>query len=265
MNHHVKEFYGMDHHQMDTSFKEVIFLGDHMGLRYEDIHTKCPDFPKGYYELCHLILKDRIEFVSEFWEKTLDFDLHFSQFFHDFFSRVEDIGIFLVKKELDTHYQCHLVYSLDDDYTFYKGRPSISLDFLKALEQQFEEKLPQDYLNFFKIHDGFSKDGDLGLIRSCDLLRERMNLEQKINHLNQWMKLHPIDPKEVIPFYKSFGLDVYQCFVKNWYPDKEMGNTLFSLSEGYISDYNDPLSKAKNIAFPTFLDWLVFYMEVIDV
>lgn len=265
MNDHVREFYRLDSQFGENSFKDVIFLRPDLDLGYDEICVKCPNFPRGYYELSHLGLKDRIEFIYSFWEKTLSFDLHVNQFFKDFFSRVEDIGIFLVRKEVDPDYQCHFIYSLDDDHTFYKAGPSADLQFLERLKGQFQESLPQDYINFFKIHDGFAKDGDLGLIPSRELLKERRTLQAKIQHLNGLFQEKKIDPEGLIPFYKTFGLDIYQCFIRDWYPEKEMGNTLFSLNEGYISDYNDSLSRSKNLAFPTFLDWLMFYMEVIDV
>ncbi len=267
MNTHVREFYGLDNKLVETPFQDVIFLSGDKSLNFEQITSKCPNFPKGYFELCHLNLKDRIEFVASFWEKTLTYVPHVHDFYKEFFSRLEDIGVILVKKDVDIHYECHFIYSVDDDHTFYKGKPSINNEQLETLKAEFEEILPEDYLDFLKIHDGFAKDGDLGLIHSSDLLRERRLLQTKLASLPQKALFQgsQLLPDMLIPFYKSFGLDIYQCFVKGWYPDKGMGNTLFSLSEGYLSDYNDLMSSAKNLAFPTFLDWLMFYMEVIDV
>lgn len=267
MNNHVKEFYGLDNRLVETPFRDVIFLNDNKNLSFEAILEKCPNFPKGYFELCRLNIKDRIEFVASFWEKTLTLEPHMGTFFQGFFSSLEDIGVLLVRKDIDPNYQCHFIYSLDDDHTFYKGLPSVNNNELETLRGQFQEILPEDYLAFLKIHDSFSKDGDLGLIPSKNLLRERMLLQTKLEALPQkvFFQGKPLELDGLIPFYKSFGLDVYQCFVKDWNLEKNMGNTLFSLSEGYLSDYNDPLSRAKNLAFPTFLDWLIFYMEVIDV
>lgn len=267
MNNHVKEFYGLDCEGLETPFEDVIDIRANRLYDFEEIRVKCPRFPRGYLELCELNFEDRVEFVKCFWEKNLTFTPHVYQFLEDFFSTLEDIDVLLVKKTLEKEYECHFIYSLKDDYTFYRAKPSIDEAALKELTTSLKGSLPKDYLNFLKIHDGFSKDGDLGLIHSSDIVRETKLLQSKIQSLPAPVLFEGkvIEPELLIPFYKSFGLDVYQCFVKNWYPEKEMGNTLFSLSEGYLSDYNDPISQARNLSFPTFSDWLVFYMEVIDV
>ncbi len=267
MNNHVREFYGLDHKLIESPFEDIIDLTEENEFSFDVLQSKCLEFPKGYFELSQLNLKDRIEFVYSFWQKTLNFIPHVQSFFDQFFFNLDDVGIYLVKKNLSPTYDCHFIYSVNDDHTFYRGLPSISSQHLESLKNQFSETLPSDYLNFLKIHDGFSKDGDLGLIHSEDLLRERRLLQTRVQNLPYKVQFQEedLDRDALIPFYKSFGLDVYQCFLSNWYPENEMGNTLFSLSEGYISDYNDPISRSKNLVFPTFLDWLVFYMEVVDV
>jgi len=47
-------------------------------------------------------------------------------------------------------------------------------------------------------------------------------------------------------------------------PGKAAGNVCYSLTEQVISDFHDRNAWPENLAFPTFLDWLIFYMEVIE-
>ena len=71
-----------------------------------------------------------------------------------------------------------------------------------------------------------------------------------------------IDLKKLIPFYESFGMPVFQCFYSDWYPEQEMGNVYYSGLTQTISDLKLPLSES--LAFPTFLDWLLFYLEKVE-
>ena len=48
---------------------------------------------------------------------------------------------------------------------------------------------------------------------------------------------------------------------RSWYPGSEMGNVYLSGIDYTISDYRDRKEWADRLAFPTFLDWLAFYLE----
>ncbi len=49
-----------------------------------------------------------------------------------------------------------------------------------------------------------------------------------------------------------------------WFPKGEVGNVYYSGSDNAISDYHNNLSWSENLAFPTFLDWLIFYLDAMD-
>lgn len=70
-----------------------------------------------------------------------------------------------------------------------------------------------------------------------------------------------VNPKTLIPFYESFGMPFYQCFWSEWYPEEEMGNVYFSDLTKTISSTHLRESSPENMAFPTFIDWLKFYLE----
>jgi hypothetical protein len=70
-----------------------------------------------------------------------------------------------------------------------------------------------------------------------------------------------VDPKTLIPFYESFGMPFFQCFWTEWYPEEEMGNVYYSGVSKKILVAEDERPSEENMAFPTFLDWLMFYLE----
>ena len=70
-----------------------------------------------------------------------------------------------------------------------------------------------------------------------------------------------IDPGSLVPFYEAIGLSSFQCFYADWYPGNEMGNVYLSGIDYTISDFRDRKSWVDQKAFPTFLDWLAFFLE----
>jgi len=72
---------------------------------------------------------------------------------------------------------------------------------------------------------------------------------------------HLIDPKDLIPFYESFGTKSYQCFFKDWYCAPSIGNVFFSLRDSSVSNYREEKLLPSTLAFTSFFDWLKFYVE----
>ncbi len=117
-----------------------------------------------------------------------------------------------------------------------------------------------------EIHNGFSKTTDTGIIstRMMPLVYERfLSLIDKDNP-PLTTKGKSVNPRSLIPFYESFGMPFYQCFWKDWYPENEMGNVYYSGSAHTISDPENGDLSGDSMAFPTFLDWLFFYLEIIS-
>jgi hypothetical protein len=71
-------------------------------------------------------------------------------------------------------------------------------------------------------------------------------------------------PKSLIPFYESFGQPFFQCFWGDWYPDQEMGNVYYSNATKKILVSNKKDDCLETMAFETFTDWLVFYLEKLN-
>ena len=126
--------------------------------------------------------------------------------------------------------------------------------------------LPLDYLAFLQIHNGFSKVTDSGITPS-NLMKKKYNDFQNTLSLAEpvtTVKGDPVDALKLIPFYESFGMPFYQCFWGEWYPEEEMGNVYFSGQTNKISDTTGLDPSVDTMAFPTFADWLMFYLEIIE-
>lgn len=267
MNSHVHKYYrkSKGDEPLRRHFHEVIPLHEEKKLSWEEAQQKVRSLPRGWYELSHLCSLDRIEFVRDFWLSTLPFVPHVNRFFHEFFHSLDDIGVFILQWREGLSYECEMVYSLKDGSCFYQGMSPADEKEIMLLNDQFGGHLPKDFLQFLQIHSGFSKHTDTGIFRAQDMPRIHRRFVQDALDQNLLIKCRGqvIDPSDLIPFYESFGLRAYQCFLKEWYPELEMGNVYFSFRDKMISDFQDPNALSDTLAFSSFLDWLIFYLETI--
>jgi hypothetical protein len=221
---------------------------------FEDLEAKLlsdeneTNAPQGWRELMHLKPSDRIEFVRDFWLTTLPYTPHVSDFFHEFFASLDEISIYVVGD------RAMMVYSLTDNATFFIGDPP----FTGVVET--EAKLPEGYLKFFKIHNGFRKVHDTGLIPFQGLKKITEDFRHKVGEL--LIKHHGelVDPVTLFPFYRSFVSENYQCFYSQYYADGEMGNVFVSLEDKTMSES----FHSAELSFPSFEDWLIFYLEIVE-
>jgi hypothetical protein len=268
MDDHVKEFYHeSDENLPRRNFHKVIAINDNPKITWEHVVKLIPQICKGWYELSHLNAKDRIQFVEDFWMSKLPYHPNFNPFIGKFFRSLDDIGVYLVQPKINDPYECHLIYSLKDNRGFFKGNHFATEEKINHLKVQFPQfNLPEDYIGFLQIHDGFSKATDLtGIIPSSQLPSAYQNFQELILEeggitSNDGIE---VDPTTLLPFYASFGMPFYQCFWSEWYPEQEMGNVYYSDSSKTISGIRD-VDPTLNMSFPTFLDWLMFYLEEIE-
>lgn len=268
----------MDHHALDYycrysedcsqgHFHEVVLLHDAPFIEWPQALEMAPTLPKGWYELAQLSCYERIEFVADFWLTTLPYQPHLDQNLKKFFESLDDIGVFLTQQKYGDNFEPHLIYSFKNHEGFFHGSPPIKEADLLNLKRQFLEYiLPTDYLEFLRIHDGFAKWPDTGLILSSSM-KETYEDFQKTLENDLPLKTHKgrtINPKTLIPFYKSFGMPFFQCFWAEWYPKQEMGNIYYSGNSHTIEKTTDARDPIETMSFETFLDWLLFYLEKID-
>ncbi len=266
MQHHIKEYYKQS--SGDTGkgkFHKVIHINEANELLWEEIQELAPSLPRGWFELAHLKPSDRLEFTRDFWIAKLPYHPPLQEFLTKFFQSLEDIYIFLVQQKFDDPFDAHLVYGLKKDAGFYKGHPPILEKDVLHLKAEFSEIIfPKDYIAFLQIHDGFCKTTDCtGVFKSTSIKSTYERLQESIAKLEKettGANGVSINPLSLIPFYESFGMPFFQCFFKDWYPEDEMGNVYYSGNNNTISD----IKSSETMAFPTFSDWLIFYLETIS-
>jgi hypothetical protein len=250
-----------------SHFYRVIALHDNEDLNWKEVSKLAPDLCKGWYELAHLSIQDRIDFIREFWLAKLPYHLHLNEGLSTFFSSLDDIGIFLTQAFDNEEFESHIVYSLAGNSGFFHGEAGANEQEIIALQKVFPEYiLPVDYLAFLQIHNGFAKLTDTGLTKSIKM-QESYEEFQKLLESQDFILTGEgkvVNPKSLIPFYKSFGMAFFQCFWGEWYPGTEMGNVYYSSIDRTISDCTKTDDPIEAMAFETFIDWLLFYLEKID-
>lgn len=269
MDHYLKDYYRQFSDEAPRGqFHKVIALHQAPDISWEAITEIVPNLPRGWFELANLNTKDRIEFLRDFWLAKLPYRQGFDEFIVRFFNSLDDIGIFITQKTFDDPYQPQLVYSLKDDNGFFKGLPPADDASLTALKKAFPQALfPNDYMAFLQIHNGFCKATDCTGVLPAELVTDTYqtlckSMQQQEPILTSRETI--VDPTSLIPFYKSFGMPYYQCFWTEWYPEGEMGNVYYSGEARTISDAYSGGTSSEKMAFPTFVDWLTFYLERIE-
>lgn len=268
MDYHVKEFFSQFHDDTPKgNFHKVIPLHEEK-LSWNAVVKLFPDMQKGWYELSHLNVKDRIGFTLDFWIAQLPYHPKICEFLTHFFNGLDDIGIYLSQRTFDSPYEAHMVYSLKGDAGFFKGCLPATDNEIDELKNRFPQFiLPSDYVDFLKIHNGFSKTTDTtGIIPTFRMPTSYSDFQALIveEGLLTTNRGTSIDPRKLLPFYESFGMPFYQCFWSEWYPEQEMGNVYYSDLTKSISDVECSDPSAEGMAFPTFSDWLMFYMEPVS-
>lgn len=268
MDSHVKEYFRQ--YSDDTpsgKFHRVIPLHDSPHIVWEEVHQLVPRLCKGWYELGQLSPADRIEFLKDFWFATMPYLPQLSKAFNDFFNSIDDVGIFITQQSFDDPFEVQLVYSCKKDMGYFRGLMPANDEEISRLQKSFPDyTFPPDYLAFLQIHNGFCKATDTGIIPTSKMLNSYQQFQQMLEQQEIITTLsgEPVDPKTLVPFYESFGMPFYQCFWTEWYPAGEMGNVYYSGVTKKISDINLEGNAEETMTFPTFTDWLMFYLELVE-
>lgn len=270
MDVHVKEFYRQYSEETpDGKFHRVIALHEAPDIECKDLHKQFPPVCKGWFELVQLSPRDRIDFTRDFWLSRLPYHPKVSDFIVRFFDSLDDVGLFIYQQKFDDPFEIDIVYSLKNNSGFFRGSPAATEAQITELRAQLAPFiLPTDYTAFLQIHNGFCKTTDCTGLIKVERLRDAYKNFQDLfigrNDPINTTKGTPVDPKKLLPFYESFGLPFYQCFWADWYPEQEMGNVYYSGNTSTISDVSTTDLSTESMAFPTFLDWLMFYLERIE-
>ncbi|MES2273866.1 MAG: SMI1/KNR4 family protein [Chlamydiota bacterium] len=247
----------------ESNFCEVLFLTDGVETSWKDISERAPSLPRGWFELSRVNSSDRIEFTRDFWLDRLPYQPSTQIDVCDFFERLDDVAVVLLRKKEEEFLSAELVYSLKDGSTFFRGKvPAVEVD-LDEMKNEMGVLLPRDYIAFLHIHNGFGMLSEMGLLSTQEIPDVRRQVSDFLVRSDRPIKSGSsnVDPGSLIPFYEIFGLSSYQCFYSDWYPGAEMGNVYLSGIDYTISDTSDRTAWTENLAFPTFLEWLSYYLQ----
>lgn len=266
MDDHVKDFFKTSSDETPRgNFHRVFALHEAPDIDCSTLCKMVPDLNKGWYELAVLEKKDRIDFTLEFWLDTLPYHKGFSEFIGRFFENLEDVGIYITQQKFDDPFEACMVYSLKGGSGFYRGGSPATEEQILELKKLYPDCiLPQDYLAFLQIHNGFWKTTDsTGIARIAHMNQLYKSLQKIISKKEGLLTSegNEVNPKTLIPFYESFGMPYFQCFWSEWYPEEEMGNIYYSDTSNVLMLAEGGAPSPENMAFPTFLDWLTFYLE----
>jgi hypothetical protein len=231
------------------SFHEVVFIDKNNN--FHDLVQKV-NIPKNWFDLLSFSPEEKIEFVLNAWLEVLPFAPEYHEAILDFFGSLEDIGIVLLKEFRNSPYTLEMIYSFKEKDLFFRGQ--IPCD-EKKIEGEFGNQLPLDYLAFFKIHSGFRRFNDLGLIRGENLLISTLKFQQRyLNSLDDipiYQKIY--NPHSLVPFYEDKNGGV-MCFNIASFADDSIGDLCYVSKDFAVNKELDSFS------FASFLDWLCYYL-----
>ncbi|MDP1608642.1 MAG: SMI1/KNR4 family protein [Chlamydiales bacterium] len=267
MNFLVRQFFNVEREKGDAHFNEVFFLHEEMNEQWESLSERAPCVPRPWFELSRLSSAERIEFVSDLWLQRLSYHPKGYPALVNFFEKLDDIGIIIHRQSEEEPFAVEMVYSLADNSSFFRGLPPCKEEDLDRLKTLIPYDLPADFLSLFRIHHGFGKLSELGLLQVDAMIEARQNVIDLVlkGEVPMYLQDRLVDPDLLIPFYESFGLVSYQCFYADWYPGSEMGNVYLSGIDYAISDITDRKTWTEQLAFPTFFEWLVYYLQGMSV
>lgn len=262
MNLLIEKFYS----PKESGFKEVIFLSEESEASFEDLCLTALDLPRAWYELSRISARDRVEFTREFWLDRIPYHPAAHPLFFAFFEKLSDVMVVLTRSMENEPMDAELVYSLRDGSSFFRGRPPCESGELMDLEDLLQVNLPRDFLSFLRIHDGFGKLSEMGLIEALEIPETKRRVMDRIlkSEKRIFSGNKEVDPGSLIPFFEALGLSSFQCFYKDWYPGSEMGNVYFSGIEDTVSDISDKKTWMEKKAFSSFSEWLAHYLLGMD-
>ncbi len=266
MNPFLLRFYqeATDIEGIKDPFREVIFFDDQSHLTWKEIEALASgNFPRPWFELFKLSHLDRLDFLRSYWEKILPFESKVFSFLDFFFSKIDDVVVVMVKDFQKEPYRIEMAYTMKSNpKLFFRGGPPVSKEELHQLNAHFDYLLPGDFLAFLQIHNGFAKGEDQGILPMHKILKKTVEIREIASQISKKISSEgEFNPEALIVFYQSYHENFFHCFYTEWFPKSEVGNVFYSLPENRISTVKEG---SKDLAFPTFLEWLTFYMEDIE-
>jgi len=126
------------------------------------LHPSVPYYYE-YYQISQLPMNIRKEFLLDFWFNALPSSAHVRAMVEKFFAEVEEVEVDFSQK------LPKLIYHTTQGNSCYEGFPPLKNNELDSLVKEIEFQLPDDFLKFFRVHNGFKKRGVGELVHSNTL------------------------------------------------------------------------------------------------
>ncbi len=102
-------------------FYKVIALHESPGLKWDEISLEVPLLPRGWFELSRFSVEDRIEFSRDYWLSKLSaYDALAADQIEQFFSELDDIGIFAAQTKQNHPFEVYMTYTLKGASVFFR-------------------------------------------------------------------------------------------------------------------------------------------------
>lgn len=229
----------------------IIALTDQKRESWDEMVLKAPLLPRGWFELATLSFHDRIEFTRLYWHSQWHFPPKKRESIEEgidqFFDKLLSIDMFLVQNTPKSVYLPLMLYQKENGQVFFASPPA-SLQAISRIRCQFSHlALPDDYLSFFSIHDGFQRTFDGGLITLRDF-------PTYYNKFQERLSIRPADEVSLVPFCELESVHHMQCFFKHTHTFSSVGNLYFDFLHG------EAFSLDSKLIFETFSEWLLHYV-----
>lgn len=260
MNNQARVYFRVDP-EKEGSFQAVRFLSEEPDLTWSEAEKL--GVPRAWFELSRIPVDDRLDFIQQLWLEHLPFHPLATPVIEDFFQRLDDAVILVARKNEEDPWRTEIVYSMADNSTFFRGLTPANERDIDLTKKMVESDLPAEYWSFMRLHNGFGRLSELGMLALDDLEIARKHLIDAVEKRGKPLRMGDIwlDPRALFPFYEEYGLSSFQCFNAEWYPSGEMGNVHFSGIDYTLSDTLEKKEWAENLAFPTFVEWLAAFLQ----
>jgi hypothetical protein len=241
MNIQIREFFRVDG-VGEPHFQDVRFLSEEKALSWNDAEKM--GLSRSWFELSRISVENRLEFTKGFWLKTLSFHPKATPVIENFFNQLDDVVVLVCRQTIEDPWRAELIYSMADNSTFFRGLSPASEEEIALVKKQLEPDLPSNFWAFSRLHNGFGRLSELGILPLEDLKDARDRLISSVFRSDKQLRMG------------EAKIDPYSLF-----PESEMGNVHFSGIDYTLSDTFERKEWAENLAFPTFLDWLAAFLE----
>lgn len=257
--------------KMETQWKALPPLSDCFSLNarphftWEELLSFFPSsppfsVPRIWFDVSKLTQQVGKKFLQDLWLNAFPYLPKLYEAIMRFFSRIERVEVCLGKHRTGRQeYGIFLIYAMRDSQEVRWGGPPLLERSIVQWQQHFPVDLPEEFLSFFRIHNGFSKNREEGILRADQLLPEHQKLtalQEKCGDTgkgsSEWRTLSNV----LFPFYRFGQGNGCQCFDVKERNDEGRADLLC------VTTARDgiPCEEESERALP-FVDWLIHYLD----